>query len=182
MQRYASGLRRIAPVTPFDYPYMAEGRKAPDRLPTLVAAHAERFERFRKRNRRVVFVGKSMGSRVGCHVAAERDLDLGPIGLVCFGYPLVGASKRKPVRDEVLIALQTPILFVQGTRDPLCPLDHLARVRRRMRARSELMVVEEGDHSLLVTKRRLRADGRSQGDVELAIVARVAEFIDGLRN
>ena len=35
------------------------------------------------------------------------------------------------LRDEVLLALKTPILFAQGTRDPLCPLHLLENVRAK---------------------------------------------------
>jgi len=38
------------------------------------------------------------------------------------------------LRDKVLRELTTPILFVQGTHDSLCPLDLLADVRRMMSA------------------------------------------------
>ena len=33
---------------------------------------------------------------------------------------------RAKLRDQVLLSLGTPMLFVQGTRDKLCPLDLLA--------------------------------------------------------
>ena len=55
------------------------------------------------------------------------------------------------MRDQVLLALRTPILFVQGTRDPLCPLDKLAAVRNAMTCDRDLHVVESGDHSLKIT-------------------------------
>ncbi len=78
--------------------------------------------------------------------------------LVCFGYPLCGGGDPTKLRDQVLREITTPILFVQGTRDPLCPLELLESVRTQMRAANQLHVVEGGDHSLLVTKSRLRAE------------------------
>ena len=62
------------------------------------------------------------------------------------------AGDRSKLRDQVLLELKTPILFAQGTRDPLCPLDLLEGVRKRMHAPSTLTVVEGGDHSLMVAK------------------------------
>ncbi|MEM9195356.1 MAG: alpha/beta fold hydrolase [Myxococcota bacterium] len=176
MTGYAKKLRKIAPVTTFDYPYMAAGRKMPDRLPRLVDFHRRRFRRFRSRGRRVVLAGKSMGSRVGCHVAVE-ETEAPPFGLVCFGYPLIGVGKKKPRRDQVLLSLQTPVLFVQGTRDPLCPIDELERVRGKMRTHSQLLVVEGGNHSLQVARRVLSEQGQTQADVEELIIAHVAEFV-----
>ncbi len=82
----------------------------------------------------MVLAGKSMGSRMGCHVSLEEPV----VCLVCFGYPLRAAGSGK-LRDAVLLELSTPILFVQGTRDELCPLDDLEKVRARMNAANEAL-------------------------------------------
>ena len=50
--------------------------------------------------------------------------------LICFGYPLRAAGSGA-LRDEVLRQLTTPVLFLQGSRDPLCPLPDLETVRAR---------------------------------------------------
>jgi predicted alpha/beta-hydrolase family hydrolase len=121
-------------------------------------------------------IGKSMGGRVGCHVALEEKVD----ELVCLGYPLCAMGDRTKLRDEVLRALTTPILFVQGRRDPLCPLDLLGRVRSEMKAPNFLHVVEGGDHSLLVTKRQLQADSKTQDDVDQQALKAIVEFVDQL--
>src|SRR4029078_13745244 len=65
--------------------------------------------------------GKSMGGRVGCHVALEEPV----AGVICLGYPLQSGATGA-LRDEVLLALRGPIPFVQGSRASLCPLDKLA--------------------------------------------------------
>lgn len=174
MQAWARRLRALGPVVALDYPYALAGRRRPDPLPALIAAHREalRAARAAHPGLPVVLAGKSMGSRVGCHVALEEP-DVR--ALVCLGYPLVGATGK--VRDEVLLALRTPALFVQGTRDRLCPLDRLAAVRARMTAPSALHVVEAGDHSLLATKAWLRAAGRTQDDVDAEVLRAVAAFV-----
>ncbi len=174
MRGWRARLETLGEVTSFDYPYMAQGSKRPDRLPALVAAHREAIERaLAGRELPVVLAGKSMGSRVGCHVAAEGHVAVS--ALICLGYPLVGQNGS--VRDEVLLALRTPVLFVQGTRDKLCPLERLAETRARMTARSELYVVEGGDHSLLVTKTLLKRQGRTQADEDAAILQTIARFL-----
>jgi len=76
--------------------------------------------------------------------------------------------------------LNTPILFVQGTRDPLCPLDLLERVRTEMKTQNVLHVVEGGDHSLRVPKRQLQATGKTQEDIDQGIFQSIAEFLSGL--
>jgi predicted alpha/beta-hydrolase family hydrolase len=66
------------------------------------------------------------------------------MALVCLGYPLCAMGNRTKLRNEVLRALTTPNLFVQGTRDALCPLDLLEHVRGEMKAPNFLYVVEGG--------------------------------------
>jgi uncharacterized protein len=179
MQGWKARLETLGRVVAFDYPYMLAGRRAPDPLPKLVAAHRAALGTARDEHAHagpVVLAGKSMGSRIGCHVSLEEPVS----GLVCFGYPLVGASKRAPRRDEVLRALRTPVLFVQGTRDPLCPLAELEAVRATMTARTELLIVAGGDHSLSVTARQLRESGETQADVDERIRRKIEEFVRSL--
>jgi uncharacterized protein len=175
MRDWAERLSALGRVLPFDYPYMLAGRRSPDRQPVLVAAHREAYERARAEHPGpVVLAGKSMGSRMGCHVAVEAETK--PAALVCFGYPLVGQNGK--LRDEALRALATPILFIQGTRDPLCPLPRLEALLPELSAPHELHVVDGGDHSLLVTKAALRARGEAQSDVDARILDAVARFLN----
>jgi uncharacterized protein len=174
MQRWAARLATIGPVSVFDYPYMKELRKRPDPLLKLIAAHREALTRARQLyGGPTVLIGKSMGGRVGCHLALEEDV----AAVICLGYPLCGAGDRAKLRTEVLHKLMTPILFVQGTRDRLCPLDLLATARREMKALNELYVVEGGDHSLLVEKARLRANGGTQDEVDQRTTAAIESFV-----
>ena len=176
MQNWKHRLSKIGDVETFDYDYMREGRKRPDPLPKLIAAHRKALGDARNRypSATTILVGKSMGGRVGCHVSLEEQVD----GLVCLGYPLCAMGDRTKLRDEVLRALATPILFVQGTRDPLCPLDLLERARSEMRTQSVLHVVEEGDHSLRVPKRELQATSRRQEEIDQQILTAIVGFVD----
>ena len=177
MQRWKDRLAAIGRVALFDYPYMREKRKRPDRLPQLIAAHREALAQNRHPDDgATVLIGKSMGGRIGCHVTLEEKVD----ALVCLGYPLCAMGDRTRLRDEVLRALRTPILFVQGTRDLLCPLDLLEPLRAEMKARSVLHVVEGGDHSLIVPKRQLQAKGETQEDVDQRILNQIAQFVEQL--
>lgn len=170
------------PVETLDYPYRLAGRKAPDKLPVLIEAHRRALAELRGRapaGARVVLAGKSMGGRVGCHLALTESVD----AVVCLGYPLRGAGKGA-LRDEVLVALRVPVMFVQGTRDPLCPLELLADVRARMTAPNELFVVEGGNHSLEVPRggrgRAAAADGASpsrQEESDAAVTRAISEFL-----
>ena len=169
MVAWRKRLATVGDVTAFDYPYMRAGRKAPDRLPVLIDAHRAVLVKVRARAKGPLFLaGKSMGGRVGCHVALEEPV----AGVICLGYPLQSGATGA-LRDEVLLALRVPILFVQGSRDSLCPLDKLAEVRARMTAPSTLLVVEGGNHSLEVSA----AQRKATGDTQAASDARVLEAI-----
>ncbi|PYJ23124.1 MAG: alpha/beta hydrolase [Verrucomicrobia bacterium] len=178
MQNWKDRLSEIGDVEAFDYDYMQEGRKRPDPLPRLIAAHREALSKARERHPSgtTILIGKSMGGRIGCHVSLEEKVG----GLICLGYPLCAMGDRTKRRDEVLRALTTPILFVQGTRDSLCPLDLLERVRSEMKALNFLHIVEGGDHSLRVPKRQLQAAGETQNDVDQRILQTIAGFVDRL--
>jgi len=175
MTAWTKRLATLGTAVSFDYPYMRAGRRAPDKLPQLIAAHREALAKATAEHiGAVVLAGKSMGSRVGCHLALEEP---SVRALVCFGYPLKAPGKAGAVRDEVLLALSVPILFLQGTRDPLCPLDLLGTVRAKMKAPSTLHIVEGGDHSLTVSATALRAAGEKQADSDARVLAAVAQFL-----
>src|SRR6266853_674050 len=172
MQRWKESLTQIGDVETLDYDYMREGRKRPDRLPQLISAHRAALAAARtKTSGPIILIGKSMGGRIGCHVALEEEVN----GLVCLGYPLCAMGDRSKLRDQVLRDLRTPILFVQGTRDSLCPLDLLESVRKEMSAPNVLHFVEGGDHSLIVREKDLGSE--TQEDVVQRILKAIAEFV-----
>lgn len=176
MSAWAARLRALGPVVPFDWPYLAAGRKRPDRPEVLLAAHRAALAAARAAHpgRPVVLAGRSMGGRLGCHLSLEAPVR----ALVCLAYPLLSPTGAR--RDEVLLALRTPALFVQGTRDDKAPLDDLRGVLARMAAPAALHVVETGDHALSVTAAWRRAAGRTQDDVDRGIVDAIAAFLAAL--
>jgi len=175
MQKWKGYLESVGEVALFDYDYMREGRKRPDPPPQLIAAHRSALAEIRKNSSEPIFlIGKSMGGRIGCHVALQEEV----ARLICLGYPLCGGGDPTKLRDKVLGELQTPILFVQGTRDPLCPLDLLEEVRSQMKAPNFLHLVDDGDHSLRLTKRGLQAAGETQDAVDQRILAAISKFVN----
>src|SRR5216110_3358132 len=178
MQNWKQRLSEIGVAETFDYDYMRAGQKRPDLLPQLIAAHRKALQAARAKYQpdSTFLIGKSMGGRIGCHLSLEEKVD----GLICLGYPLCAMGDRTKLRDEVLRALNTPILFVQGTRDPLCPLDLLDRVRAEMKTHNVLHVVEGGDHSLRVPKGQLQSTSRTQEDIDRQILKAIGGFVDQL--
>lgn len=173
MRRWRERLRALGEVTAFDYPYMQAHRKMPDRMPKLIEAHRAELAKVRAEaaGAPIFLIGKSMGSRVGCHLSLEEPV----AGLVCMGYPLVSGTSGA-VRDEVLVALRTPILFVQGTHDTLCPLPRLEDVRARMTAPNWLYTVQDANHSLELPK--VKHTPTLQEDVELSALDAIRRFMD----
>ena len=74
MQGWKKRLESLGRVEMFDYDYMRSGRKRPDPLPQLIAAHRQALARARQNENEPTFlIGKSMGGRIGCHVALEEN-------------------------------------------------------------------------------------------------------------
>ena len=177
MQRWKERLAVIGHVETFDYSYMQQGQRRPDPLPQLIAAHRQVLRDARGDSAQpVILIGKSMGGRIGCHVALQEAVS----GVVCLSYPLCGGGDPSRLRDKVLRELKTPILFVQGTRDSLCPLDLLKGVIGEMKTQTFLHIVEDGDHSLLVAKRQLKKDDETPEDVDERILTAIAAFVEHL--
>lgn len=138
----------------FNFPYKERGGKAPDRMPLLEQTWRAVVAAVRAdpawRPGRVVLAGKSMGGRVASHLAAAGE----PCdGLVFFGYPLHPANRPEKLRVEHLPAVGCPMLFLEGTRDPLCRLDLLYRHLEPLGGRATVHEVAGGDHSFKVLKR-----------------------------
>ena len=154
-QRLAVGHRVIT----FDYPFVAEGRRAPDRMPRLLACH--RAVIGAAGADRVVLGGKSMGGRMASHLP-------GAAAYFFLGYPLVPIGKTEPRDTSHLDLLDAPMLFIQGTRDSLADLSLLRPVCRRLGTSADLHIVEGADHSF----RMLKRSGRTHEDAldELAEV------------
>ena len=99
MRNWKARLGEIGNVETFDYDYIREGRKRPDRLPQLIAAHREALSKAKEQHpsERTILAGKSMGGRIGCHVSLEEKVD----GLICLGYPLCAMGDQAKLRDEI---------------------------------------------------------------------------------
>jgi uncharacterized protein len=152
-------------------------RHEPDPLKALVQAHRDAIEDARKDGEKVVLIGKSMGSRVSCHVSLEDGVKID--GIVCLGYPLQAQGRRvRGTRDEVLRELKAPVMFVQGTRDRMCPIRSLDAIRQDIDVPNYIHVVEGGDHSLIVRKTQLDELGKKQEDLDRAAVDAIKAFLD----
>lgn len=157
-------------VMSFNYRYTEAGRKAPDRMPMLLTVHRAAADAMAEECDRVVLAGKSMGGRVGSHLAGDDGWPAA--GLVYFGYPLVPMGKGDPRPVDHLQAIEAPQLFFAGTRDRLSPPTLIAEIARSV-PDGTLEVVDDGDHSFKVPKRA----GKSNDEVLGEVVATTAKWI-----
>src|SRR5215471_6179746 len=77
MQNWKQRLSDLGVVETFDYDYMREGRKRPDRLPQLIAAHRKALQVAREKHQpdSTILIGKSMGGHIGCHLSLQENVD-----------------------------------------------------------------------------------------------------------
>ncbi|KAG5228260.1 KAT8 regulatory NSL complex [Salix suchowensis] len=163
-------------VVTFDYPYIAGGKKkAPPKAEKLVEFHKDIVKKTTDNypGHPLILAGKSMGSRVSCMVAAEVDIDVSAV--ICLGYPL--KAMNGAVRDETLLQLTIPVMFVQGSKDGLCPLEKLEAVCKKMKIHNELYVINGGDHSFKIGKKHLQIEGSTQDQAEDLAVEGVSSFV-----
>jgi predicted alpha/beta-hydrolase family hydrolase len=160
---------RGAVVLKFNFAYIESGRKVPDPPSRLIATYRAAVAwlgaRPEARGRALVLGGKSMGGRIASHLVALGD----PAdGLVFLGYPLHPAGRPDKLRDAHLEAVRAPMLFVTGTRDPLCNLELLRPVLARIGRRASLALGADGDHSFHVRKSSGRDDAAATKEVVMA--------------
>ena len=93
-----------------------------------------------------------MGGRIASQIAAAGSPDVE--GLVFLGYPLHPPGKVDQLRAKHLSDIKVPMLFVQGSRDTFGTPDELRPIIKELKAPADLYVVEGGDHSFKVLKRR----------------------------
>ena len=173
LETFASGIaERGVSVWRFNFPYAERGARAPDRAPVLEEAFRAVAAAARERAPGALLLGgKSLGGRIASHLAAAQE----PCsGLVLLGYPLHPPGKPERRRMEHLPGIRVPTLFVEGTRDPFCPLPTLRRVLEEAELKAEVAVIEDGDHSFKVRK----SSGRSTAEAWAEVVDMVADWVD----
>ena len=160
----------------FNFPYKEKGKKSPDAEPTLIrtwqgaVTHLLNNERYPVN--RVVAAGKSMGGRIASQMAAADQMDVE--ALIFLGYPLHAPGRTDKLRDSHLYEIKKPMLFFAGTRDPLCKLEKLREVIRRLPGQYDLEIVEGGNHSFKLSK----SSSRSANSVYRQVVDKCLQWLD----
>jgi predicted alpha/beta-hydrolase family hydrolase len=90
--------------------------------------------------------GHSYGGRQASMLCADEP-DLAA-GLLLLSYPLHPPRKPEQLRTQHFFNLQTPALFVQGTRDPFGSLQEIEQALKLIPAKTKLLPVEGTGHDL----------------------------------
>lgn len=133
------------------FAYRMAEKKAPDRMPKLIAHARTTIEEAVAASGiaepKLILGGRSMGGRVASMLAAEGYDGPGRVhGLLFLSYPLHPAGKPDQLRDAHLEETAGALLFVTGDRDSLARMELLSPVIERLKKRATLEVFEGGDH------------------------------------
>jgi uncharacterized protein len=94
----------------------------------------------------VVLGGHSYGGRQSTMLAAEKPGVCD--ALVLFSYPLHPPDKPAQARTAHLPNLQTPSLFIHGTKDPFGTIEEMTAALKLIPGRTELKIIEGAGHDL----------------------------------
>lgn len=138
----------------YQFPYMEAGRKRTDTPSVACATVRSAVVRASSLGPDLPLFagGKSFGGRMTSTAAAGERLGAAR-GIVFLGFPLHAPGRVAGKRGDHLRDVDVPMLFLQGTRDPLAELGAIRMLCRRVGRRATLHVVEGGDHSFQVLKR-----------------------------
>jgi predicted alpha/beta-hydrolase family hydrolase len=174
MVETAAGLARLGVETvTFDFPYIEQGRRVPDRPALLHDSYLAAIRAVQSELASApgaLFIGgKSMGGRIATEVAADHP-DIALAGVVLLGYPLHPPGRPAQLRDRHLPSVGRPMLFVQGSRDAFGTPAELEPILARLKPAATLHVVDGGDHSLKVSGRGRDAQAGVSDAVRRVIV------------
>ncbi len=157
----------------FQFPYMEDGGKRPDRPAVATKAVAAAAAKAKELAPELPLLvgGKSFGGRMSTTAAADGLLD-GVKGIVLFGFPLHQAKEPKITRAGHLKDVGVPMLFLQGTRDDLADLTLIKQVTKKLKL-ATLHVVNHADHSFGVLKK----SGRTAQEVMEELAEAVRSFV-----
>ncbi|AGH45237.1 alpha/beta family hydrolase [Paraglaciecola psychrophila] len=172
MQLMAEGLaKHNINVVRFNFAYMqlAEDlgkRRPPDRAEKLLVHFTKVLSEID--NRLPIFIGgKSMGGRMASMLLQESTA----LGCICMGYPFHPPNKPDKLRTEHLLAINKPVLIIQGERDSFGTREEIGTYH--LSAQVQVNYLTDGDHSFKPRK----ASGHNLGENLHKAIEHSAAFI-----
>ncbi len=157
----------------YQFPFMERGGKRPDtpRVAHATVRAAVSTALALTSDLPLFAGGRSFGGRMTSQAQATSPLP-GVQGLVFFGFPLHPAGR--PSRGKHLFDVHIPMLFLQGTRDPLSDLEQLQPLCAQLGPQATLKLLQEADHSFHVLVR----SGRTNNDVRREMLGTLDDWVD----
>jgi predicted alpha/beta-hydrolase family hydrolase len=161
----------------YQFPYMEQRRRAPDRPPVLTATVAAAVHAAQQAAPGLPLLagGKSMGGRMTSTAASQQPLDQ-VRGLVFFGFPLHPPNQPGTKRADHLTKVTVPMLFLQGTRDTFADLGLLCPVCAKLSPQPTLHIIESADHSFHM----LKSSGKSDAEILRELAQTTATWASSL--
>ncbi len=176
MAAVAEGLAARGVVTlRYQFPSMERGSRRPDRPAVAHATVRAAVAAAAELKLPLIAGGKSFGGRMTSQTQAETPLPCA--GLAFLGFPLHAAGRPSSERAAHLSEIKIPMLFLQGTRDPLADLDELRPVCKKLGRRATLALFEDADHSFHVPARTGRNDAEVLDGVLDTLAAWIVDVI-----
>ncbi|BCD98463.1 alpha/beta family hydrolase [Marinagarivorans cellulosilyticus] len=110
-------------VIRFEFEYMHQRRiggskRPPPKVEKLAEEWSKWLTHFKNSNAPLLIGGKSMGGRIATLINSHHETPSNWLGVVCLGYPFHPQNKPDVLRTEHLSKSRSPVLIVQGSRDP----------------------------------------------------------------
>jgi hypothetical protein len=101
---------------------------------------------------RVFLGGHSYGGRQASMLAASEPEVAD--GLILLSYPLHPPKRNDQLRTDHFAKLQTPVLFIHGSRDGFGSIEEMTAALKLIPAATELIPVMDAGHELLTSRNR----------------------------
>jgi predicted alpha/beta-hydrolase family hydrolase len=165
----------------YQFPYMEQRRRVPDAPAVLTATvrAAVRAAEQAAPDLPLLAGGKSMGGRMTSSAAAQEPLAR-VRGLIFFGFPLHPPGRPGTKRADHLAQVRVPMLFIQGTRDPLADLNLLRPICESLGALATLEIIETADHSFHVLKRSNKNDAQIMRELAEGVAAWAQKLVNSM--
>lgn len=148
----------------FNFLYRALKQGRPDPMPRLTACVEAVVETVRAQlaPRPLIIGGRSMGGRAASVFASQGGTC---DGLLLLAYPLHPPGQPEKLRVAHLPAIRTPVLCINGTRDPFCTPELMQQTLDDLGPNWRMRWLSEADHSFHVLKRSGRTDAAVLAEV-----------------
>ena len=143
-------------VIRFEFEYMQQRRtggskRPPPKVEKLTEEWAQWLTHFKNSSAPLLIGGKSMGGRIATLINSDSKTPNNWLGVVCLGYPFHPQNKPEVLRTEHLSESRSPVLIVQGSRDPFGNSKEVASYT--LPASVTTHWIDSGNHDLKPLKR-----------------------------